>query len=161
LVLQGICSSCPPTTIDVKNKKESSTHSSQNTELELEPLLVTLLVCFHCKKKLCESCRNRHYIQQRQETANLIDNCQIGSANILVTSEKLNEARKLKIEEYNKTKLNISELKLELIKRIDQEEKNLLARLDEEIANEQKFNHIFYRLFLYRILYFKNLHIVR
>ena len=135
---KGLCVECPPPPVDKKNSNSTS------PQLDNEPLKVTLLVCFHCKKKLCESCRNRHYIQQRQETFKLLDDCLTGSDSLAVTAEKLNEARKLKIDEYQKYKMTVNEYKLELMKRIDQEEKILLAKIDEEILKEQKYIHFFY-----------------
>jgi hypothetical protein len=133
---KGLCTECPPPPV-VKGNPNSM------PQLDNEPLLVTLLVCFHCKKKLCESCRNRHYIQQRQETSKLLDDCLTGSDSIAVTAEKLNEARKLKIEDYQKYKMTVNEYKIELMKRVDQEEKILLAKLDEEILSEKKYTEKF------------------
>ena len=74
LIEQGVCPECP-----VIQNKNNNKKNEQGKEESPAPLFVKLQSCFHCKKKLCESCRNRHYTLQRQETFKVIEDFKEGS----------------------------------------------------------------------------------
>lgn len=80
---EGICPECAPVQSN-KSKPASS------TAVEPEQLLIKLKPCFHCKKNLCESCRNKHYNNQRQETFKILEQYQEGARNIASVSGKEN-----------------------------------------------------------------------
>ena len=114
----------------------------------IEPILLKLSVCFHCKKQLCNSCRTKHYNIQRNESLKLLLNFIEGSESIINTSQQLSDARSNKIVEYEKSKLDVIERRQELLRIIEKEEQDLLKRLDDEIAIEKKYFEIFLAIFM-------------
>jgi len=107
-------------------------------EPEIEPILVSLSVCFHCQKLLCNSCRLKHYNLQRKETLKSLTYYSEGSDNIVTTAQQLNDARKDKILDYEKFKLDVGERKMQLIEKLDKEEHSLLKHLEDEISVEMR-----------------------
>jgi hypothetical protein len=76
----GICPTCPK----VEPKKKPDTKDSK---VEPEPSnQVKVALCFHCKKELCETCRNKHYYDKRMEAIKILEDYQEGSKNIVSTS---------------------------------------------------------------------------
>jgi hypothetical protein len=80
LIEQGVCYEC------TNPNKNTNAKNEEITEESPAPFFVKLQSCFHCKKKLCESCRNRHYTLQRQETFKVIEDLSECSNNLLLTS---------------------------------------------------------------------------
>jgi hypothetical protein len=78
---EGLCPSCQP---PPGEKKPAKKGPDGKPIPEPEPLKVKLSVCFHCGRKICEACRNKHYHAQRQEAITLADSFQVGSGNIAV-----------------------------------------------------------------------------
>lgn len=129
--IDGQCIECNPVSEASKNKEDPN-------EPAIEPILIKLGLCFHCKKLLCASCRTKHYNEQRKKTLKSLIYFGEGSENIINTSEKLNQARKNKVFEYERAKIDIAERKIQLIERLEKEEINLLKRLDDEVVLENK-----------------------
>lgn len=74
--LEGVCSECSPPT----NKKPDPKAPP--------PVNKKLSTCHHCKKVICDDCRNKHYAQQRTETVKALEKFEEGSFNIKTTSGK-------------------------------------------------------------------------
>ncbi len=117
---------------------ESKRKKADLNEPEIEPILVSLSVCFHCQEQLCNSCRLKHYNSLRKETLKSLIYYGEGSDNIVSTAQQLNDARKDKILDYEKFKLDVAERKVQLIEKLEKEEQNLVKRLDDEIALEKR-----------------------
>lgn len=74
---EGICPTCPPI------EKPKPKKGAENLPVP-EPLPVKLAFCFHCGKKICESCRTKHYTYQRQTNLTLAEGFQTGCGNVTV-----------------------------------------------------------------------------
>ena len=68
--IEGICLSCAsPQIVNPKPKK-----GPDGTLIpEPEPLKVKLSMCFHCSKMICEACRIKHYMAERQAAINVVE----------------------------------------------------------------------------------------
>lgn len=124
--IDGVCEECAA--------KTSNKHKGK---VQPENCIQKIKECFHCRKYLCESCRNEHYNTLRQETFKCLEGYQEGSRNLSIISESLNETRLKKIAEYEKLKSDIVNKKNELIKKIEEEEQEILSKLEKEIKEDR------------------------
>lgn len=126
--IDGKCEECA-VNINKKNKQKSKIKPENCNQKVKE--------CFHCKKKLCESCRNEHFNDLRQETFKCLECYQEGSRNLSMISESLNETRLKKIADYEKLKNDITNKKNEMIKKIEEEEQEIISKLETEIKEDR------------------------
>ena len=125
--MEGLCE-CTPLPKPVKKE--------EGKPAPPDPVKLKLSICFHCSKNLCEKCRKKHYTEFKEKPLKSLEDFQEGSANLMTTVEKLNEARALKIKEYQSKKTEINKTKLDLAKRLDDEEKSLIDQLNTECELE-------------------------
>lgn len=88
----GVCPTCPPPPGE-KNKpakKSGAAPSAVDAADVGVPVQITVKLgtCFHCGVKICDSCRAKHYTQQRQETIRLVEDNQTGCGNVAVVVGK-------------------------------------------------------------------------
>ena len=74
--LDGVCAECAP---PASKKKEPE---------DTPPPQVKISICHHCSKVICVNCRNKHYEAQRKETVGVLENFELGSANLKATNGK-------------------------------------------------------------------------
>jgi hypothetical protein len=127
--VEGKCQECPPP----PQPKPAKPGEPEPPKI----VLPKVKVCFHCKKKLCENCRNKHYHSARLSVIKMLEEYKNGSSNLLQTSDKLNDNRQKNILEYQKYQNDIKKRKQDLIKQLDKEEADLLGQVEKEI-NEKK-----------------------
>lgn len=126
--IEGRCEICPAPPAP---KKPSP------GELELPPPdLPKLKKCFHCKKNLCASCRNKHYSETRLDIIKLLGDYKNSSSSLIVTSEKINDNRQKNVLEYKMYIEAIKKRKADLTKMLESEEKNLLLQVEKGIAEK-------------------------
>jgi hypothetical protein len=85
----GHCAECSPAAQQQQAKKKSVAGSSQPAGGNINQVAlfeVRVAECLHCKKKLCESCRSKHYNQQKLDTLKLLELNQENSGSIVVTA---------------------------------------------------------------------------
>jgi hypothetical protein len=84
----GQCAECSPAaaTAQQHSKKKSVVAPSTAGNNQVALLEVRVAECLHCKKKLCESCRSKHYNQQKIDTLKLLESNQESSGSIVVTA---------------------------------------------------------------------------
>lgn len=71
------------------------------------------------------------------DTAKALAEIEEGSGNIKVTNEQLNEARKRKINEYGKTKSEITAKHQEILQKLKAEEQAMFKLIDDAIKKEE------------------------
>jgi hypothetical protein len=126
---EGRCEECPPP----PQPKPAKPGEPQPPAV----VLPKVRACFHCKKKLCENCRNKHYHNARLTVIKMLEDYKNGSSNLLQTSEKLNDNRQKNILEYQKYQNDIKKRKQDLAKQLDKEETDLLNQVDKAIAESK------------------------